>query len=305
MRKLKKIKILSVFFCILIFITCFSSNPVNNINSEQSNQLNLVLDEKNYEKLPEHFRTTSDLSNLLNKNLNLKGLAELNISGSKQFSKSNLNLVIDKINSPYKITDIDLRQESHGFINELPVSWENKNDNANIGLNVKQITLRENNLLKSIKLNEPITFYNYPDITVTPKVTYNEENLIKSKGLYYKRIPVTDFELPSNETVDYFLKYINSLPKESWLHFHCKEGVGRTTTFMIMYDIYKNYNNASLNEIIQRQLALVATFKPETDADFTNPQGKEYKFLSQFYKYCKVNGKDLNPIWSDWIKLNG
>ena len=36
-------------------------------------------------------------------------------------------------------------------------------------------------------------------------------------------------------------------------HFHCKEGIGRTTTFMIMYDIMKNYKEVSLNDIIKRQ----------------------------------------------------
>ncbi len=73
------------------------------------------------------FRKSSDISNVeKNKNINLSGLNTLNISGSKQFSEQNLPLIISNIKTSLPITVVDLRQESHGFINGLPVSWANK-----------------------------------------------------------------------------------------------------------------------------------------------------------------------------------
>lgn len=277
-------------------------NTISNSDS-QSNTLNLVtdIDVTRVDKLPSHFRTTADLSILGVKHLNLKGLKNLNISGSEQFSEQNLPLLLNAIRSPYKIIDIDLRQESHGFINGIPVSWKNENDNANEGLTLAQINNRENVLLNSLKKGENITFTNIPDYTVEVKSVSTEEDLVKEKDVDYMRIPVTDYELPTNDTVDCFLSYIKNQPKKTWLHFHCKQGVGRTTTFMIMYDIIKNCNDVPLDDIILRQVNFPDSFKPETQEKFL--EGKSYEFFKSFYKYCKDNGKDNNPSWSSWIKL--
>ena len=54
----------------------------------------------------------------------------------------------------------------------------------------------------------------------------------------------------------YFVQLVNSELKDNWLHFHCKQGIGRTTTFMIMYDIMKNAKEVSLDDIVKRQVAL-------------------------------------------------
>ena len=62
---------------------------------------------------------------------------------------------------------------------------------------------------------------------------------------------------------------------------------------MIMYDIYKNYNNASLNEIIQRQLALVATFKEGTMIDGENVGSKTIEDVYQ--SVIKKSGKGQAP----------
>ena len=135
---------------------------------------------------------------------------------------------------------MDLRQESHGFINGFPVSWADLKNNANIGLTKEQVLLDENNKLKSIKLNIPITFYNHANITIVPTKVQNENQLVNSKSLSYNRITVSDGEIPTDDMVDYFVELVKSQPENSWLHFHCKEGIGRTTTFMIMYDMIKN-----------------------------------------------------------------
>lgn len=298
----KIIALLSCIFLCLFLLGAASEDKSNNLSDTNSDEIHLILDIMRFDQLPTHFRTTADLSVFNNTNINTKGMSTLNISGSEQFSKTNLPMLVDAIKSPYKITDIDLRQESHGFINELPISWANALDNANAGLNLSQINMRENKLLKSVPLNKPLTFYNRPDVTITPTVTYTEETLVKSNGLSYIRIPVTDFDLPDNSAVDYFLNLVKNQPKNSWLHFHCKEGVGRTTTFMIMYDIIKNCNYVSLDDIITRQVNFPVSFKEETKAKFS--QGKEFVFLSKFYEYCKSNAKDNNPSWSNWIKLH-
>ena len=59
--------------------------------------------------------------------------------------------------------------------------------------------------------------------------------------LYYVKL--------NEDMINYFLDFVKNQPKDSWLHFHCKEGIGRTTTFMIMYDIIKNSDNYGLNRV--------------------------------------------------------
>ncbi|WP_409242292.1 fused DSP-PTPase phosphatase/NAD kinase-like protein, partial [Clostridium perfringens] len=158
----------------------------------------------------------------------MQGLDKLNISGSNQFSETGLSLIKESIPNGFSIIDIDLRQESHGFINGIPVSWKNSKNNANAGLSKDEVILDENKKLDSIPLNEPITLNN-TNKSIIPKVVENEETLAKNNGLSYIRIPVTDGQLPTDDMVDYFIDIVKNQPANSWLHFHCKAGIGRTT----------------------------------------------------------------------------
>ncbi|EOU1948872.1 phytase, partial [Clostridium perfringens] len=264
--------------------------------------VHLVLDTKNINNLPNNFRTTSDLERLKNlSNINMKGLDTLNISGSQQFSPNNLSLLVTSIKTTLPITIVDLRQESHGFINEYPVSWKGEKNDANLGLTRTEVIDTERKLLNSITLGTPIQFFNDPKLTVIPEKVLSENQLVKANSMDYVRIPVTDGKLPTYEMVDFFVQYVNSIPKDSWLHFHCKEGIGRTTTFMIMYDIMKNYNNATLDEIINRQLAL-SGIKEKSILSF--PSKERLDFFTKFYEYVKEQNNDFKISWSQWLNKN-
>ncbi|EPY2274910.1 GxGYxYP domain-containing protein [Clostridium sporogenes] len=299
MKKFFKLNI--SILLVLVGVLCFFSitnKPTSAI--DDNNTINLVLDSRNNNEIPKKFRKSSDISNVeKNKNINLSGLKTLNISGSKQFSQQNLPLIINNIETPLPITVVDLRQESHGFINGLPVSWANKKNNANEGLTKTEVLEKENNELKSIKLNKPLSFYNDPNKTIIPTKVESEEQLVKNNSLSYIRIPVTDTKLPTDDMVDYFVDVVNSNPKDTWYHFHCKQGIGRTTTFMIMYDMMKNAKEVSADDIIKRQL-LLAGFDENQMKSFYND--KRSTFLQSFYKYSKENGKDFKIKWSDWKK---
>ncbi|WP_290443199.1 phytase [Clostridium sp. CF012] len=273
-----------------------SSREIKNENTQASdsalddNNINLVADTQNYNGMPYHFRKSSDLINTQSKSdLNVSGLNTLNISGSQQFSEFNLPLIMESIGNTLPITVIDLRQESHGFINGAPVSWANARNDANIGLTMDQVLLDEYIKLSSIKLNVPITFYNHKNITVVPTKVEDEDYLVNSKSLSYERIPVTDGKIPTDDMVDYFVCLVKLQPKNTWLHFHCKQGIGRTTTFMIMYDMMKNSKRVSADDIINRQL-LLANFDESHIKSFSN--NERINFLQNFYKYCKDNTDD-------------
>lgn len=286
-----------------VLIATFLSFIVNKNTKAQvsSDDVNLVLDSLTYNNiLPKNFRKTTDLT-LLNssKNLNLKGLDILNISASQQFSEYNLDLLLKAIGTSLPITVVDLRQESHGFINGFAVSWKGLKNNANKDLTKKQVLKDEVDKLKSVNLNVSITFYNHPKKIIVPTKVQNEKELVMSKSLSYIRITIKDGGIPSDDMVDYFIECVKAQMQNSWLHFHCKAGIGRTTTFMIMYDIIKNYKGVSEDDIINRQLAL-ANFDDSKIESFQSKRRMD--FLNKFYDYCKINGDSFKTKWSEWNK---
>ncbi|MDV4149574.1 GxGYxYP family putative glycoside hydrolase [Clostridium sp. AL.422] len=261
--------------------------------------LRLIENSPNNNTLPDHFRLSSNYKSIIkDKNINLKGLDNLNISGSGQFSDSGLSLIKEAINNNFSIIDIDLRQESHGFINGIAVSWEGEKNDANKGLTLPEVIAVENKLLGSIKIGEPLTFYNKKE-TIVPKLVQNEFQVANSKEIGYVRIPVTDGGFPTDDLVDYFIDFVKNQPQDSWLHFHCKEGIGRTTTFMIMYDLIKNHKDVSLNDIIKRQVILSGMDTKDAQGFYT---GEHYKFLSDFYN--KYISKSTSSIEYNNIFIN-
>lgn len=299
-------KRLSISICIIFFMSIFNvfiGCSQETFNAKNENNLRLVIDSKNESSLPKHFRKSNDkIESGNNKIPNLKGLSDLNSSGSAEFSENSLKLVKEAIGNKVPITVIDLRQESHGFVNGMAVNWVDDHNKANKGLTKEQVLADENKKLSSISLGKPIIFDNKGKPTVTPEKVENEEKLAKSQGISYVRIPVTDKEIPTDEMVDYFIKFIKSMPSNTWLHFHCRAGVGRTTTFMTMYDCMKNSKKVSLEDIMNRQVLIGGKNLIEGEKSPEGNVNKRSEFVKDFYKYCTENNDDFNTSWFQWLK---
>jgi hypothetical protein len=97
--------------------------------SRQPNPL-LIFDEG--AQLPVQFRDT--MAVYAAAPFSLAGPAALNISGSCQFSQAQLQNLVSRIgrHGTFSVYLVDLRQESHVFINGTPVSWYAANDWANV-----------------------------------------------------------------------------------------------------------------------------------------------------------------------------
>lgn len=281
------------FFSIICNISPLKTSAIEPIN----NSIKLTLYPSEINGMPNRFRKTStNLDVTKSANISLTGLKDLNISGSQQFSEFNLPLIIKSI-GVLPITVVDLREESHGFINGLPVSFENTTNNANKGLTREQVISKEKTDLATIKIGETLNL-NGKQIAV--KDVKTENDVTNENKVSYLRIPVTDRELPTADMVDFFIDSVIKAPTNSWFHFHCKHGIGRTTTFMVMYDMMKNSKNVSMNDIIQRQL-LLANFNPKDTNPFKEPE--KLKFLENFYGYTKASD-NFKIKWSDWKNSN-
>src|SRR5437762_12284132 len=82
--------------------------------------------------LPRNFRTTNDsLKENKGETPSTTGLSDLRASGSGEVTPESLKLVLTRTRGP--VTVFDLRQETHVFVNDMPVSWYASHDWANIG----------------------------------------------------------------------------------------------------------------------------------------------------------------------------
>src|SRR5258708_7019779 len=136
-------KFFFTFLCLFGIVSLISfkiqsdnSNPMD----RQADNLLLILNMDNQKVLPRNFRMTRMSDELYNAtqqgSLSTVGLFELNASASGQFSQQGLEKILELIPSNH-ILLLDLREESHGFINGIAVSWYSEKDWGNRGKNLK------------------------------------------------------------------------------------------------------------------------------------------------------------------------
>lgn len=271
----------------------------------------LVLDMRNTPQLPKHFRSTQTMP-VSSKPLNLNGLSDLHLIGSGQFSELALKQVINKLHTK-KITVVDLRQESHGFLNGNAISWYAPQDAINADKTDSEIEAAQAKSLKRLSEYPRVNVYRIlqkspkGEIEKTQRVEFavrrvsSEETLVKKLRLHYHRLYVQDFHGPDAQQVDRFIEIVKQIKPDEWVYFHCRAGIGRTTTFMAMYDMLHHASQISYEDILARQRAMGGK-------DLTQlppPSSFKYKaavarlnFLKQFYDYAHAH---QDQKWSDYL----
>ncbi len=242
------------------------------------------------------------------------GLDELHASAGAQPSERALNELRDKvsaIDSVAKIIVVDLRQESHGFANSIPVSWWIEHNAANAGKTSAEVEATEVKLLDDLRGVET-TFkplgnadkQTFKPVTIVPRFMQTERDVCGQVGVEYMRFAAADMQFPAPEVVDEFISFIATLPENSWLHFHCQAGHGRTTTFLVMYDIMKN-PDVSLEEICKRQYLLGGSnllVEPEGDDWYAKMSRDRAKKIRLFYEFVQgTRNEQIGLQWSEWL----
>ncbi len=207
--------------------------------------------------LPRNFRDLSSLG--------------INAIASGQFSENEL-LAVRKKFPKEKIIIVDLRRESHGFIDGESVSWRAAFEKSNENKTAAQIISQEKSLLLASKRNDKIIvnkiLENNPENgwykQVEPQIikvgkAINEEDLAKKNGFKYKRFTVQDHARPLDSELAHMVSFIRNLPQDQKIYVHCAAGKGRTTTFLTLFDIIKNGHNTKLETIFKRQNSLGGT----------------------------------------------
>ncbi len=277
---------------------------------EAKEELRLIIDVENIFELPRCYRRCSPPPPNLGEELQFSPF-DLPLSGSAQFSFKGLLALMDSLPvPPEQILIIDLREESHGFMNDLAVSWYHRMDNwANLGLSVSQIVSLEQKLLMRANKKGWIWIYSSKEALIPfpfyVENAYTEEMVVTSLGMQYIRLPITDHCRPTDETVDQFISIFKTFSSKMWTHFHCAGGKGRASTFMVMYDCLVNANSLSLDEILTRQACLGgADLRYITTKEWKIPlQTERQAFIREFYLYCR-ECPNQELTWSEWLSLS-
>jgi hypothetical protein len=274
------------------------------------------IDLKLAKDLPRNFRTTDDPLKVNDgKTPSTTGLIDLHASGSGEFTADNLKLLLARMRGP--VTVFDLRQETHIFVNGLPVSWFAMRDWANVGRSQGEIEKDEAAWVQSLGPGSEIAVrpghlvkHGNADSAVPQQVIVKEasieRDLVSSSGSSYVRVAVTDHTRPLDEAVDRFIVAVRALPENAWAHFHCEAGLGRTTTFMVLYDMLRNATRVSLEDIVCRQKLLGYDYdvlRPAGPGDWKAPyMDDRIAFVRVFYDYARANPNGRPQLWSEWVR---
>ena len=273
------LKVISFISLFLLFTSLISSKPL--CFTSNKNESIITIDSTSSVGLP----------------MRLRDITTLNISGSAQFTKDQLLNLKNSINKD-NICIVDLRQESHGMINDLAISFLNPYKDLNNGFTTEQTIKAENSLLNKIKIGNTIQLYKHTGIfikDITVDFISNESQLVTEADMQYKRFAVKDNSAPTPDIVDEFVEFIKNKPDDIHLHFHCAAGKGRTTSFMVMYQAMKNNSNLTLEQLLSYQYNIGGVNLHDNNI--------QYNFLEDFCNYVQKN-KDSNYSisYSQWIK---
>ena len=172
-----------------------------------------------------------------------KGLADLKVSASSDFSAKELDALVAEIRKLHSgpITIVDLRSETHGLLNGDHLSLYGQENWDNMGLTHEQIVENEKQIIhglvgKEIETGGTSRGGRTTKMLVTSAET--EEELCARKGVGYLRLTVLDHCFADPRSIDTFVSFVKDMPEDTWLHIHCQAGMGRTNMFLVFYDFF-------------------------------------------------------------------
>ncbi len=266
-----------------------------------------VIDVPAERALPANWRTTEKVNP---KTAGNAGLSVLMASGSGQFCRDQFYAVRQALGEK-RVAVIDLRQEPHTFLDGAAVSW---GPPGIIGSSRRApaVEALEDAWTKRLVAGHFTTATQYAPGVFADQKSWRpiefkldirdavlESRLVAEARWGYFRVAMPDAVTPRDQDLDRFVALVRDLDEDIWLHFHCDTGGNRTTLFLTLYDMMRNYVRASRPEIVARQRRLGGI---DLLAGPTENLRKE--FLERFFSYCWQCGPLFRRSWSSWSRAN-
>lgn len=236
-----------------------------------------------------------------------KGLESLRCSGSAQYHPGSFPALRKHLGQE-NLTIVDLRLEPHFVMGPWSVSLFRRQNNF-FGAPFHHLSRAiEQAWVQHFQRYKPLDVYHVKEklssLVVMPRKTpappgpiLSVEKFLLSQSVRYVRFPVLDHHLPAPEVVDDFVEKMSSLPPNTWVHFHCRGGRGRTTLLVMMYDILMNAHHVGVKDILDRHVLAGA----KNIFAYERSRAKKIKaFLKAFHTYCLLRHKGLKTPWSKW-----
>ncbi|KTD49231.1 fused DSP-PTPase phosphatase/NAD kinase-like protein [Legionella quateirensis] len=319
MNNFKGIKVVLMMF-FLIQGRVFSS-PLPTVCDSSIENPCIVQDSKTQYSSVEWMRDVATIADAYNGNV--QGIHDLYLSGSEEPSEKGWRIIAEYIamrrpKNGKPVVVLDLRQESHGYLNGRAITLVSNYNWLNLGKTNAQSMQDQENWLASLRFRKSI-----PGILTVPQyrqkqyfngksmavgTVRNEEYYVTKWGFEYHRLFITDHRAPLDSEVDAFLSLVRSKPKKTWFHVHCRGGKGRTSTILAMFDMLRNADKVSFDEIIERQASISPYYNLleiyRGDPELTPYYIKRITFLKQFYEYSRQSLLGYSGTWSEWKELN-
>lgn len=235
-----------------------------------------------------NFRTTSDVVSTQD-GVNVKGLKDLHASGGPMIQYKDLQNKLKDFHGEKIVVDA-IGIES-GFVKGFPSTY------FSYQLNPPEYRYYLRRLLFTGSMH------------VRPDLFIPEEDEAKKYGFKVVKFKIGSKFATEASAVEEFVSFIDSLPNNAWVHFHCRGGKGRTSMMLVMYDIMKNAPEVALVDIVKRQYLLGSVDLFDTTAWSRGTYRKETLeqrkiFIENFYDF--ICGRKAGGIqnWSLWLDQN-
>jgi hypothetical protein len=167
--------------------------------------------------------------------------------------------------------------------------------------------IRQSKIKSRIKKFFIWLIYGYPPIDDRTQVQ-TEEEVVRDLGAHYLMPLQNEGNWPTEVSyVDDLMTFFENLPQEATLYFHCIHGKGRTTTFLVLYDIFKNHKKVPLLDIINRHYCfgrenLFDTALWKNGCWTQEALIARKNFVEHFYAYMNAEDGYTHQTFQKWIK---
>lgn len=222
--------------------------------------------------------------------VDLTGLRELQASGGSSVLFSDLQRKLKNVKGPKII--VDGMAEFHGYIKGIPTTFFAYQRDGNPDLK---------HLIRRLVITGTTD--------IRPDLVTSEISEAKKYGFEYKKVNIGSRFIETNENIDEIVDFYDHVPHNTWLHFHCKHGRGRTSLLIVMLDIMRNAPKVALKDIIKRQHLLGSEdlFNTTVWKHGTYDRRKllaRKQFIEHFYEFiCQRKAGGIQR-WSEWNRKN-